>query len=183
MAFSGLLPKELLTGARYGAITTIDARGQALPPGFLEAEGMPPVPDKARTGRFFGRRVMEFQNWTLASNTRWRLTDEQFALLWQAEFPNSRTRYTVKSVRTERQPFSSTVEALWQHLPRVVRAARGGGLRLPAKPFGLGSPSVRSMASVGRGPASPDDGEQENVRNRPRGDQASPRRSVPSDAP
>ena len=35
----------------------------------LEAEGMPPVPDKARTGRFFGRRVMEFQNGTLASNT------------------------------------------------------------------------------------------------------------------
>ena len=53
---------------------------------------MPPVSDKARTGRFFGRRVMEFQNWTLASNARWRLTDEQLALLWQAEFPNSRTR-------------------------------------------------------------------------------------------
>lgn len=31
MVLSGLLPKELLTGARYGAITTIDARGQALP--------------------------------------------------------------------------------------------------------------------------------------------------------
>ncbi len=105
MTFSGLLPKELLTGARYGPITTIDARGQALPPGFPEAEGMPPVPDKARTGRFLGRRVMEFQNWTLASNTRWRLPDEQFALLWQAEFPNSRTRYTMKSVRTVRNLF------------------------------------------------------------------------------
>ena len=42
---------------------------------------MPPVPDKARTGRFFGRRVMEVQNWTLASNVRWRLTDEQLAVL------------------------------------------------------------------------------------------------------
>ena len=52
---------------------------------------MPPVPDKARNDRFFGRRVMEFQNWTLASNAQWRLTDEQLALLWQAEFPNSRT--------------------------------------------------------------------------------------------
>ena len=63
---------------------------------------MPPVPDKAPTGRFFDRCVMKFQNWTLASNARWRLTDEQLALLWQAEFPNSRTRYTMKSVRTER---------------------------------------------------------------------------------
>ena len=35
-------------------------------------------------------------------HARWRLTDEQLALLWQAEFPNSRTRYTMKSVRTER---------------------------------------------------------------------------------
>ena len=67
---------------------------------------MPPVPDKVRTGRFFGRRVMEFQNWTLASNARWRLTDEQLALLWQAEFPNSRTRYTMKSVRTVRNLFN-----------------------------------------------------------------------------
>jgi len=68
---------------------------------------LPPVPDKSRTGRFFGRRVMEFQNWTLASNARWRLTDEQLALLWQAEFPNSnsRTRYTMKSVRTVRNLF------------------------------------------------------------------------------
>ena len=49
-------------------------------PGFRLASstptGMPPVPDKARIGRFFGRRVMEFQNWTLASNARWKLTDE-----------------------------------------------------------------------------------------------------------
>ena len=27
---------------------------------------MPPVSDKTRTGWVFGRRVMEFQNWTLA---------------------------------------------------------------------------------------------------------------------
>ena len=67
---------------------------------------MPPVPDKARTGRFFGRRVMEFQNWTLASNVRWQLTDEQLAVLWQAEFPNSRTRYTMKDVRTVRNLFN-----------------------------------------------------------------------------
>ena len=45
---------------------------------------------------------MEFQNRTLTSNARWRLTDEQLALAWQAEFPNSRTRYTMKSVRTVR---------------------------------------------------------------------------------
>ena len=30
---------------------------------------------------------MEFQNWTLASNARWQLTDEQLAVLWHAEFP------------------------------------------------------------------------------------------------
>ena len=35
-----------------------------------------------------------------------RLTDEQLALLWQAEFPNSRTRYTMKSVRTVRNLFN-----------------------------------------------------------------------------
>ena len=48
---------------------------------------MPPVPDKARTGRFFGRRVMDFQNWTLASNARWKLTDEQLALYDRAGNP------------------------------------------------------------------------------------------------
>ena len=37
---------------------------------------------------------------------RWRLTDEQLALLWQAEFPNSRTRYTMKSVPTVRSLFN-----------------------------------------------------------------------------
>ena len=34
------------------------------------------------------------------------MTDEQLALLWQAEFPNSRTRYTMKSVRTVRNLFN-----------------------------------------------------------------------------
>ena len=81
-------------------LVILPALGPGLPPGFVEADGMPPVPDKARTGRFFGRRVMGLQNWTLASNARRRLTDEQLALLWQVEFPNARTRYTMKSVRT-----------------------------------------------------------------------------------
>ena len=48
-------------------LVILPALGPGLPPGFVEAEGMPPVPDKARTGRFFGRRVMQFQNWTLAA--------------------------------------------------------------------------------------------------------------------
>ena len=43
-------------------LVILPALGPGLPPGFLEADGMPPVPDKARTGRFFGLRVMEFQN-------------------------------------------------------------------------------------------------------------------------
>ena len=43
-------------------------------------------------------------DWTLASNARWRLTDEQLALLWQAEFPNSRTRYTVEERPHRAQP-------------------------------------------------------------------------------
>ena len=42
---------------------------------------------------------MDLQNWTLASNGRCRLTDVQLAMLWQAEFPNSRSRYTIKNVR------------------------------------------------------------------------------------
>ena len=102
------LPKSGRTAAAATALPLIvlPAPGPGLPPGYVEAEGMPPVPDKARTGRFFGRRVMEFQNWTLASNARWRLTDEQLALLWQAEFPNSRTRYTMKSIRTVRNLFN-----------------------------------------------------------------------------
>jgi len=102
------LPRSGRTAAVASALPLVilPALGPGLPPGFLEAEGMPPVPDKARTGRFFGRRVMEFQNWTLACNARWRLTDEQLALLWQAEFPNSRTRYTMKSVRTVRNLFN-----------------------------------------------------------------------------
>ena len=102
------LPRSGRTAAVASALPLVilPALGPGLPPGFLEADGRPPVPDKARTGRFFGRRVMEFQNWTLASNARWRLTDEQLALLWQAEFPNSRTRYTMKSVRTVRNLFN-----------------------------------------------------------------------------
>ena len=53
--------------ARSGRTAAVDSAlpliilptlGPGLPPGFLEADGMPPVPDKARTGRFFGRRVM-----------------------------------------------------------------------------------------------------------------------------
>ncbi len=102
------LPRSGRTAAAATALPLVilPALGPGLPPGFVEADGMPPVPDKARTGRFFGRRVMEFQNWTLASNARWRLTDEQLALLWQAEFPNSRARYTMKSVRTVRNLFN-----------------------------------------------------------------------------
>ena len=102
------LPKGGRTGTAATGLPRIilPALGPDLPPGFTEADGMPRVPDKPRTGRFFGRRVMEFQNWTLASNARWRLTDEQLALMWQAEFPNSRSRYTMKSVRTVRNLFN-----------------------------------------------------------------------------
>ena len=42
----------------------------------------------------------------LAFNARWRLTDEHLARLWQAEFPNSRTRYSMKSVRAVRNLFN-----------------------------------------------------------------------------
>ena len=99
------LPKAGKT-ASANPLIILPALGPDLPPGFTEAEGVPPVPDKPRTGRFFGRRVMEFQNWTLASNARWRLTDEQLAVLWQAEFPNSRSRYTMRSVRAVRNQFN-----------------------------------------------------------------------------
>ena len=68
------LPRSGRTAAAATALPLVilPTLGPGLPPGFIEADGMPPVPDKARTGRFFGRRVMEFQNWTLASNPRWR---------------------------------------------------------------------------------------------------------------
>ena len=102
------LPKagKAAPAAAGAPLIVLPALGPDLPPGFTEAEGVPPVPDKPRTGRFFGRRVMEFQNWTLASNVRWRLTDEQLAVMWQAEFPNSRSRYALKSVRTVRNLFN-----------------------------------------------------------------------------
>ena len=102
------LPKGGKTTAPAAALPLIvlPAAGPGLPPGFTEVDGIPPVPEKPRTGRFFGRRVMDFQNWTLASNARWRLTDEQLAVMWQAEFPNSRSRYTLKSVRTVRNLFN-----------------------------------------------------------------------------
>ena len=66
------LPRSGRTAAVALALPLVipPALGPGLPPGFLEADGMPPVPDKARTGRFFGRHVVEFQNWTLASNAR-----------------------------------------------------------------------------------------------------------------
>ena len=48
---------------------------------------------------------MDFQNWTLASNARWRLTEVQLPMLWQAEFPNSRSHYTIKNVRSVRNLF------------------------------------------------------------------------------
>ncbi len=81
------LPRSARTAAVASALPLVilPALGPGLPLGFIEADGMPPAPDKARTGRFFGRHVMEFQ---------------RLQLLWQAEFPNSRTRYTMKSVRT-----------------------------------------------------------------------------------
>ena len=73
------LPKSGRTAAGASALPLVilPALGPGLPPGFLEADGMPPVPDKARTGRFFARRVMEFQNWTLASNARWPLLGQR----------------------------------------------------------------------------------------------------------
>ena len=73
------LPRSGRTAAVASALPLVILRAlcPGLPAGFLETDGMPPVPDKARTGRFFGRRMKEFQNWTLASNARWRLTDEQ----------------------------------------------------------------------------------------------------------
>ena len=117
------LPKSGRSATAAAALPLIilAALGPGPPPGFLEAEGMPPVPDKTRTGRSFGRRVMDFQNWTLASNARWRLTDEQLAMLWQAEFPNSRSRYTIK----ERSPRAEPLQLRQaQQRPATVAGCR-----------------------------------------------------------
>jgi len=51
------------TAATVLPLVILPGLGPGLPPGSVEADGMPPVPAKARTGRFFSRRVMEFQNW------------------------------------------------------------------------------------------------------------------------
>ena len=54
------LPRSGRTATAAAALPPVipPALGLGLPPGFVEVEGMPPVPDKARTCRFFGRRVM-----------------------------------------------------------------------------------------------------------------------------
>ena len=113
---------------------------------------MPPVPDKTRSGRFFGRRVMQFQNWTLASNARWRLTDHQLAILWQAEFPNSRSRYTIND------QVAVVVEVLVEDGERelaaedeVRRGARPGRGRAKDARWGLTGrrPGPRTPVSTG----------------------------------
>ena len=135
------LPRSGRTAAIASALPLVilPALGPGLPPGFLEVDGMPPVPDKALTGRFFGRHVMEFQNWTLASNAQWRLTDEQLTLLWQAEFLNSRTRYTMKSVRTELQRLRTVIDIRLSNssMSRGTRGLPHGAYSGPVDPGAL----------------------------------------------
>ena len=95
----------LMTGEAYYAQSARIARDLGGPfAGYNKNET--PFLDKSRTGRLFDCGVMDMQNWTLVCNARWRLTDEQLAILWHAECPNSRSRCTIKNVRTVRSLFN-----------------------------------------------------------------------------
>src|SRR3982750_724433 len=58
------------------------------------------------TGRTSGLSVTKFQNQSIASNLKRKLTDEQLALEWKREFPNAKADYTAETVRGVRNLFN-----------------------------------------------------------------------------
>lgn len=58
------------------------------------------------TGRTSGLGVAKFQNQSIESNRKRKLTDEQLVKEWKAEFPNAKADYTVETVRGVRNLFN-----------------------------------------------------------------------------
>lgn len=48
-----------------------------------------PGPSHPHVGVLSGRRVQDFQNWLLANNHAWRLTDGQLLAVMRTEFPHA----------------------------------------------------------------------------------------------
>jgi hypothetical protein len=69
-----------------------------------KAKGAAPV---ARyTGRTSGLSVTQFQNQSIESNRKRKLTDEQLAKEWRNEFPNAKADYTAETVRGVRNLYN-----------------------------------------------------------------------------
>lgn len=54
-----------------------------------EMKGSLPGSGQPHIGVLTGQRVQDFQNWLLAKNHRWRLTDGQLLAVMRAEFPHA----------------------------------------------------------------------------------------------
>ena len=62
-------------------LSILPALGGGLPPGFVKGEGMPPGSRQDPHRRVLRPPREGVSNWTLVSNARWRLSDEQFVVL------------------------------------------------------------------------------------------------------
>lgn len=74
-------------------------------------------------GRTTGMRIMAFQDQTMANQPDKRLTDEELAAEWQAEFPDSRCRFEdrLDVVRTVRRLFNEG-----KHGAQELKPPKGG---------------------------------------------------------
>ena len=66
----------------------------------------PVIPENKNVGRYFGERVVGGQNSLFEANREMRLTDEQLALLWNAEWPNSACTYRAFHVKGARRDYN-----------------------------------------------------------------------------
>ena len=77
------------------------------------------------------------------------MTDDQLALLWQAEFPGARTRYTMKSVRTVRNLFNQGRRNNDRPSAPVPRYDPAGNPVVFARPYFRALARRRRPASLG----------------------------------
>lgn len=87
-----------------------------------------PIPENKHVGRYFGRRVTDFQNWCLAENAKWKLTDPALVALWCAEHPKSTGRIDLGIVSGVRRLYNKGVHGQAGRVPEEasVRYGRDG---------------------------------------------------------
>jgi hypothetical protein len=73
-------------------------------------------------GRFTGRRVVAFQNWTMIENVRWQLDDVQLAFVWSVEFPSAVGRVFAMNTLTGVRPVPSAASI--RDAVSIVRGVR-----------------------------------------------------------